>query len=357
MFSAYASFAAFLSAAGPRTSSSSRNALFDPVMALMGHREENVDESEERESPRDEASAEGKDYLPEHSESTPGPSVIEGGKDDGADTEAEPVAEPVLPAEEGEGEVKRQKDHTPSKVVDEVVTMTEDSGELKSDAEEPTAPPESMIQDADAGVVEPIKQLDEEGKAEEGSAELSESAESNLQVDQVILQHIDNAIKEEARNAVETQESMQELTVDRSTPKQEEVSSDSPAVNLIEHLETVGAITAESDYHTDSVNNSLSAELPSSAVPEIVSGQATEESNSNIVTILQESEPSTEDKVDAKDFKPSPVTNVSDSADAVLEVEKVKREMKMMETALQGAARQAQVCFVFSLFVWSIWTF
>lgn len=39
----------------------------------------------------------------------------------------------------------------------------------------------------------------------------------------------------------------------------------------------------------------------------------------------------------------SSATNASDSADVVLELEKAKKEMKMLENALQGAARQAQV--------------
>ncbi|CAH2068027.1 unnamed protein product [Thlaspi arvense] len=38
----------------------------------------------------------------------------------------------------------------------------------------------------------------------------------------------------------------------------------------------------------------------------------------------------------------SSATNASDSADVVLELEKTKKEMKMLENALQGAARQAQ---------------
>ena len=39
----------------------------------------------------------------------------------------------------------------------------------------------------------------------------------------------------------------------------------------------------------------------------------------------------------------SSATNASDSADVVMELEKTKKEMKMLENALQGAARQAQV--------------
>lgn len=45
---------------------------------------------------------------------------------------------------------------------------------------------------------------------------------------------------------------------------------------------------------------------------------------------------------DAREQRLSSGSNSSDTADSVLELEKVKREMKMMEAALQGAARQAQ---------------
>ncbi|XP_010417789.1 PREDICTED: golgin candidate 5 [Camelina sativa] len=51
-------------------------------------------------------------------------------------------------------------------------------------------------------------------------------------------------------------------------------------------------------------------------------------------------------RLDASEFnenqRSSSATNVSDSADVVLELEKTKKEMKMLENALQGAARQAQ---------------
>lgn len=324
-------------ASGPQSSSSNRNALFNPVMAFMGHRgEENVDESEDIESPQDEASGERKDDLPVISESTQGPSVVEEKKDGEADTEVRSAAEPV-PVEEEEGEVQEQKDHVASEAVNEVITMTEDLGEVKTDAQEPSASPESTIDDT--GIMESNKQLDEEGKAEGESSENSASTESKLQADQVNQLHIDNVITREASDAVEAQESEQELPADGGTPKQEEVSSDSQAGNLIEHLQTEGAISmAESESPTESVNNSLSEE--SSAIREIVSSKAIEERDSNIGSI-EESKPFKEDE-DAKVDIPIPVNNVSYSSDTVRELEKVKREMKMMEAALQGAARQAQ---------------
>ena len=40
-------------------------------------------------------------------------------------------------------------------------------------------------------------------------------------------------------------------------------------------------------------------------------------------------------------YSPTP-----ESADSVIELEKLRREMKMMRAALQGAARQSQVSFL-----------
>ncbi|KAL2928488.1 Golgin candidate 5 [Bienertia sinuspersici] len=396
-------------ASGPQTSSSNRSALFDPVMALMGHREENIDESKEGGSPQDEASAESTYDMPEHSENIQGQPVVGGKTDDGTDTEIDPAKDPVPPPEDREREVKGQEDHVASEAEPEAVTMIEDFGKVKSDAQEPTSSTESVIQftDADAGSVELNKKLDEEGKAEEGSIEKSHSAEgsveqshspqegsveqshsaeegsieqshsveegsieqlklaekgsteqsnsaeeesteqsysagSNLQADQVSQQHIDNVIREKVSDAAEAQENLNEVTVDRGTPIREEVSRDSPDGTPVEHLETVYATTiTESGSLTESVHNRLSAEYPRDAIVDTVSGQAPEESNFNSLT-NQESKPS-EDRDDTiKDDMSSPVTNMSDSAGAVLELEKVRKEMKMMESALQGAARQAQ---------------
>lgn len=49
-------------------------------------------------------------------------------------------------------------------------------------------------------------------------------------------------------------------------------------------------------------------------------------------------------ETDVKEQRLSSGSNSSDVTDTLVELEKLKKEMKMMETALQGAARQAQVC-------------
>ena len=94
-----------LLASGLSTSSSSRNALFDPVMALMGRREkENTDEPEGSETLPDEAKKiVSKDELPDVSERNQDLSVIEV-KDDDVETEPKPSMEVK------EGESGRLKD-------------------------------------------------------------------------------------------------------------------------------------------------------------------------------------------------------------------------------------------------------
>jgi len=140
------------------------------------------------------------------------------------------------------------------------------------------------------------------------------------------------------------QEAAKEPNVESSSPSQEEVPSDNHAGNEIEHLEAGEASSvAEPRSPTVSADRSSPIDLADDKVPEVGSDEATKESDVNLGSI-EVSKPSNVDEVDAKELRLSSASNVSDSADAIVELEKVKREMKMMEAALQGAARQAQVC-------------
>ncbi|CAO2813339.1 unnamed protein product [Amaranthus hypochondriacus] len=326
-------------ASGPQTSSNSRNALFDPVMALMGRRdEENVDESEDRESPEDKTIKSGsKVDSQEIPERTHDLSVVEAKKDDAVDTELKSSTEHVFPSEVVfppevvEGEVKEQKNHVAPKIVDEVI-LSDDSSKVASDTQEPVTSSESKNQDV-VGTTESDKELDMEEKVEGVTSECSESTQNKTQSYEVTPDQIDNDISREASDEVEAPESMQELAVDRETiPEHVEDSCDSHAGILIEQSESsdIKAV-AESGSPAQSVNK-LPDEIPSNSIQEVVS----EESNLNAVSV--ESKSSKEDEGDAKDDNHSRLTHVSDC----VELEKLKGEMKMMETALQGAARQAQ---------------
>lgn len=77
---------------------------------------------------------------------------------------------------------------------------------------------------------------------------------------------------------------------------------------------------------------------PSGGASEMIS-EADSHENVLIVDEVQDNKY----KTDTKERFARSGNNVSDSGDSVVDMENVKREMKMMETALQGAARQAQV--------------
>ncbi|XP_057525836.1 golgin candidate 5-like [Amaranthus tricolor] len=326
-------------ASGPQTSSNSRNALFDPVMALMGRRDEEiVDESEDRESPEDKTIKSGsKEDSQEIPERTHDLSVVEAKKDDAVDTELKSStehvfpSEVVLPPEVVEGEVKEQKNHVAPEIVDEMI-LSDDSSKVTSDTQEPVTSSESKIQDV-VGTTESDKELDTEGKVDGVTSECSDSTQNKIQSYEVTPDQIDNDISREASDEVEALESIQELAVDRETnPEHVEDSSDSHAGILIEQSESIGVkAVAESGSPAKSVNK-LPDEIPSNSIQEIVS----EESNLNASS--EESKSSKEDEGDAKDDNHSRLTHVSDC----VELEKLKGEMKMMEAALQGAARQAQ---------------
>ncbi|KAF9690127.1 hypothetical protein SADUNF_Sadunf01G0163600 [Salix dunnii] len=86
---------------------------------------------------------------------------------------------------------------------------------------------------------------------------------------------------------------------------------------------------------------SLSTASPSDEASEMVSGPVSKADDGNDQTVGGDKGVN-EGEVGSKEQCLSSGLSISDSTDFMLELEKVKTEMKMMETALQGAARQAQ---------------
>lgn len=325
-------------------SSTNTKALFDPVMSFMGHKgEEDVTESKDSKSPwkspQDEVGSAGnRDELPEEKETSQDPSLLERQKDDQTDEAVIPASELTLPPE-GSAELKEQNERVDAEALEEAHAMAEDSGKVMSDARMSSASPESTV--LDVGPLVSSEHLVEEGKSEVGSSEQSELVESKVLTSEVDEQD-HNAIIRESSGAGGIQEATKEPNVEKSSPLQEEVTSDNHAGNEIEHLKAgeAGSVV-EPRSPTVSADSRSPTDLPSDKAPEMVSDQATKESDANPGSV-EVSKRSNEDEVDAKELRLSSASNVSDSTDAVVELEKVKREMKMMEAALQGAARQAQ---------------
>ncbi|XP_074298821.1 uncharacterized protein LOC141629770 [Silene latifolia] len=116
--------------------------------------------------------------------------------------------------------------------------------------------------------------------------------------------------------------------------------SDDKSGNQIEDYETGDVVLCccRIGIPTESQNHTLLTELSNVHDNEIVSNEVSQENDEKI----EEPKPSGKDVAHGKDDRLSPTFDASDSAHAVLELDKVRKEMKMMEAALQGAARQAQ---------------
>ncbi|XP_074275997.1 golgin candidate 5 [Silene latifolia] len=324
-----------IDASGQRTSTS-RNALFDPVMAFMGQKEEeSEDESKANERPQDDELSKTNDDLPVKSETTEGPSSVDGQKDDVVDDDGNPATEKLLPLEVDK-DLKEQKDHVDSETVEEASSATKDSGEAKSDAQEPDDSPESTSQDA--VTMESSEESYIKEQADMRSSEEHESYETTVQANHTDEEHSHNGITREVSNEFDMQEAMQESTVGSTLTV--EGPSDDKTGNQIEDSETsdVTAVVVESGIPTESQNHTLLTELSNVHGNEIVSNEVSQENDEKI----EEPKPSGKDVAHGKDDRLSPTFDASDSAHAVLELDKVRKEMKMMEAALQGAARQAQ---------------
>lgn len=102
---------------------------------------------------------------------------------------------------------------------------------------------------------------------------------------------------------------------------------------------------SEASEETESVDQSYNERLSSASPPNESSDPVSEFVSHKKETTIKENERdhfASNVETDMKEQHLNSVKNMHDS-DSMLELESVKREMKMMEAALQGAARQAQV--------------
>ncbi|GJS92453.1 golgin candidate 5 [Tanacetum coccineum] len=143
--------------------------------------------------------------------------------------------------------------------------------------------------------------------------------------------HAPNLQKDEDELKTQSEETSHEV----STVEVLEPSYDSQAGNVTERddVQSVTAITAEEDQpHLLQGSGDVSV-----MVSEVVSKEESATAKAYIPGQL-----ASDNQIDVKEHRLSSESNPFENADSKLELEKVTREMKMMETALLGAARQAQ---------------
>ncbi|GFZ04171.1 golgin Putative 5 [Actinidia rufa] len=278
-------------------STTDRKTLIEPVMAFMGHKggESTVESIEKPESLKPASSVEENEVAE-------------------TDRSTNFVTEQSRPAEEGnkENPGKSEFDSQPIPV------------ELSESNVERVEEPDSL------------NHLNQKETSAMGPLENSESVEA----------------KPEINEADQVEEDGEEKIVENRSP----IQSESQARIGVELPGSFSAASKETESHEGHITDNLPATIHpeeaaatlSESVPhdsDTIVGAVSESvprENDNIVGAVELNQQAFDYKPEIKDQRVSSGSSSSDIADSVVELEKLRREMKMMETALQGAARQAQ---------------
>ncbi|KAM7480468.1 hypothetical protein LguiA_028681 [Lonicera macranthoides] len=260
------------------------------------------------------------------------------------------VVEQSPPAEESKEE-KVEVDVLPDPV--EEINTSEETNAIAADPGEVEADPQTAPIELYEATVEQVdnsessnhlkqKESSEIGYfGDSGSGEAkpispADQSETNASVPEVLHNFVD------LHERTEEQKPGGEEILDKVSPIQaEDPHRDSQTGSRIElHVsspETSDEAQSAEEYsksHLPSVQHSQKAP---DMVPELVSHDG-----DGVATAVEVNKQASDYETNIKEHRVSSVSNSSDSGESLVELEKVKREMKMMETALQGAARQAQ---------------
>ncbi|KAK4269365.1 hypothetical protein QN277_022529 [Acacia crassicarpa] len=335
---------------GSRPIDTDKKSLFNPVMTFMGN---NSEESTEETAGQPESSQQKpvSEDVKEKTEPLDHPTIAEGKEgvvsDNAAHTETEEIAsgeeKKLIAVEEGHkliesenGTIMQKSDHE---------TEGNQLPAMLADSSEPT------IQNAECSVSDDSPQENEIGEVENTASlvpvqlkpvylgqdqldgSLSEQSESHGVTD---VQDNFQVKTEEERK----EERVQEAIVEQVPPLQPEESGNSKGGDETKSPVLHSVAVAETDSINQSHDEHLTNVSPQNESFNVPPTLGLHE-NEAIVRAIEGDHVVSDVETDEKEQHFSSVTDKSDS-DSLLELEKVKTEMKMMETALQGAARQAQ---------------
>ncbi|QHN77820.1 Golgin candidate [Arachis hypogaea] len=319
-----------------------RKTLFNPVMAFIGNKSEETSEetSEKAESSQQESKTEKSPEKPESSDHTHAPEEKESlGTDGTVQMETEEIANQnikrVLKVED-DGEQTESADVSAA----ESFNHTNDGHNLQEMPIELPETPINKFESFDSGDLP-----QEEEVAEVGTSEipvLKQPKPSNL-VDNVV----ENAHSESVDSHVfsEPNENLQvvakeEIIEEEGVQAEESVPSVSSLQPEASDASKKSDLISRATEETNSIDQSYYEPLSSGTPP-----------NDSSEVVLPENETTLEENksdhlandvaTETKEQRLSTERNMSDSG-SMFELDSLKNEMKMMEAALQGAARQAQ---------------
>ncbi|XP_027340287.1 golgin candidate 5 isoform X2 [Abrus precatorius] len=339
-------------AAGSWPMSTDTKTLFNPVMAFMGNKSEETREemSENAESSQHESEIEKSPERPESLDHTP---VAEGKEALETDNAVQMEAEETTVREENKV-LKVEEDGERTESADETIAQNLQDGKEHQLLEMRVELSESPMQKHDS-----LDSVDHPREAETAEVEASGSPV----LVQPMISHIEDNLVEgvtsepgEVHGINDGHESFQ-VTTKEESKEEEERMQDEESAKRISSVQPEASGDSEKRDDTDtsvlysvaseetnridqSYNESLSSATPLHEPSEVISvfvshdhGASVKENEKNHFT--------NDVETDMKEQHLSSARTMSDSG-SMLELEKVKMEMKMMEAALQGAARQAQ---------------
>ncbi|KAL8139453.1 hypothetical protein V2J09_005474 [Rumex salicifolius] len=197
----------------------------------------------------------------------------------------------------------------------------------------------------DLEMIDPAKQVNEGENVDGDSSVQSETIEIKVDADQEHQLENDNVVLDESHDIINTTDHTEEQNAEAlhlvEGPKMLTVTPEDICEGTESEVpQTSSKAISESENHGETLSSQLPTELLTdrtlvaalvSDSQGAVSGNETDEVRQPEFNVIVSGEHTL-----------SSSSSVPNSVDAVAELEKLKREMKMMETALQGAAKQAQ---------------
>ncbi|KAH6781393.1 golgin putative 5 [Perilla frutescens var. frutescens] len=353
-------------ASGLWPSATDRKALFEPIIGLMGQRggENNVESSDESNT-LDPTSSVKEKQVEEDNSANPTSEVIPQGKEakeESRNAEVESVSEEEIKDISGERKDNATSDHSEAEVVSPLIPVevseqkpeelqqTESTSNLQEEERLEEVLPTSL-ETAQIGSIHNLpeekgsEQMSSTSSEEKGSQEMPSTLSESLQPES-----ISPGGTAGASTSVSTIDDATSLSksIDEENAKREDAEDVLPAQT--QDASPRGPAEIRETYVSDVPVSTIEAEDSSTDnLPDLQHNDVEAlKAASDLVTSLKDAVP---DSVELKqDLEKD--TNVkerltsasksSNIADSVVELEKMKKEMKMMEAALHGAARQAQ---------------
>ncbi|XP_050232419.1 golgin candidate 5 [Mercurialis annua] len=244
--------------------------------------------------------------------------------------------------EENKSSISEKKDEQ-SVIIEEKDSVVSDPVKTESEIIEsaPFETPESVVHDVktlDSAEISQEKEIPEVGPSEVSeAAEVISGAVKADQLENDTVMHDESLRVVDGHESTDERKTQTDGTLEEGSPVLAENSSDAQAQSLND-IQAVDAVDSSgSPVSAEETEISLPSVKASEVVPESVSRE-----NEGSELMVEEEKQVNDTEIDIKELRLSSASSLSDSTDSAIDLEKMKMEMKMMETALQGAARQAQ---------------